>query len=114
MSLNRVYKLAGWVLGLALVLGSAPAWAQTGGLEGRCTSEKGEPLVGYKILIERQDVKGTYHTKTNKKGDYMHIGLPIGNYKVSLQNPAGKTVFYIQTHVGLGDNTVVNFDMANE
>jgi tetratricopeptide (TPR) repeat protein len=114
MLLNRVHKLAGWVLGLALVLGSAPAWAQTGGLEGRCMSEKGEPLVGYTVLIERQDVKGHYKTKTNKKGDYMHIGLPIGNYKVTLQSPSGQTVFYFQSHVGLGDNTVLNFDLAKE
>lgn len=114
MSLNGMNKIAGWVVGLTLVLGCAPAWAQTGGLEGRCTDENGQPLVGYTVLIERQEVKGVYKTKTNKKGEYMHIGLPIGNYKVTLQNPAGQMVAGLGTKVGSAENATLNFDIAKE
>jgi len=114
MLLNRMNKSVGWMIGVALVLGSVPAWAQTGGVEGKCTGEDGQPLVGYTILLERQDVKGTYKTKTNKKGEYMHIGLPMGPYKVSLQSPAGQTLFFFNSHVKYQENTTLDFDMGKE
>ncbi|MBI4165247.1 MAG: tetratricopeptide repeat protein [Acidobacteria bacterium] len=114
MHFQRLNKVAGWALGLALILGSAPAWAQTGGLEGKCTGENGEPLVNYIVLIERTDVRQHYKTKTNKKGEYMHIGLPIGDYQVSLQTPTDQTVLYFKTRIGMGDNTKLDFDLAKE
>ncbi|MGH9470759.1 MAG: tetratricopeptide repeat protein, partial [Terriglobia bacterium] len=59
-------------------------------------------------------IKGTYKTKTNKKGNYVYIGLPIGNYKVILEDPQGHQLFYVEKHVGLGDPTEVDFDLRNE
>jgi glycogen synthase len=63
LSLRRVVGLAAM---LAMLAGVIPALAQTGGLTGMVKNEKGELLAGYPIIIERQDVKGTYKTKTNK------------------------------------------------
>jgi tetratricopeptide (TPR) repeat protein len=90
------------------------AWAQTGGLTGKCIGEDGIPLVGYTIQVERQEMKWSQHTKTNKKGEYVYIGLAPGTYKVTLLTPAGVRVFNITQHVGIGDPTVVDFDMAKE
>ena len=102
-------------LSLTLVFGGAvPVFAQTGGLTGKATLEDGTPCVKCPILIDRQDIKGHYPTKTDKKGNYVYVGLPIGNYKVTLQDPQGKTLFYISHHVGLGDPTEVNFDLKKE
>lgn len=109
--LGKVMRLA---VGFVLLAGAAPVFAQTGGLTGVCKGEKGEPLVGNPIIIERQEVKGTYKTKTNKKGEYIYIGLPIGNYKVTLQDPGGRDLFFLSTHVGMGDPTELNFDLAKE
>ena len=114
MSLWRWQKGMGWVVAMALFLSVVPAFAQTGGLTGVAKGEKGDVLVGYPIIIERQDVKGTYKTKTNKKGEYIYIGLPIGNYKVSLQDPNGRELFFVQTRVGLGDPTPLDFDLGKE
>jgi tetratricopeptide (TPR) repeat protein len=99
---------------LALLIEAAPLMAQTGGLTGKARDENGNPLAGYQILIERQDIRGTYRVKTNKKGEYIYIGLPIGNYKVTLQNPAGQALVFLNTRIGLGDPTTLDFDLAKE
>jgi tetratricopeptide (TPR) repeat protein len=99
---------------LAAFAFTVSAFAQTGGLTGKCIGEDGNPLVGYTIQIEKQEMKWNGHTKTNKKGEYVYIGLAPATYKVTLLNPAGGQVFNITHHVGMGDPTVVDFDMAQE
>jgi len=114
MSFLTLRRVMGLSVIFAVLLGVIPAFAQTGGLSGSAKGEKGEVLAGYAIIIERQDVKGTYPTKTNKKGEYIYIGLPIGNYKVSLKDPSGRELFYQTIHVGMGDPAVLDFDLAKE
>ena len=114
MSFLNLRRVMGLSVIFAVLLGVIPAFSQTGGLTGAAKGEKGEPLVGHPIIIERQDVKGTYPTKTNKKGEYIYIGLPIGNYKVTLQDLSGRVLFYQTLRVGLGDPTVLDFDLAKE
>jgi tetratricopeptide (TPR) repeat protein len=113
---QKVVGLAGL---LALLAGVAPLFAQTGRIVGVAKGDNGELLVGYPVMIERLDVKTVYKTKTNKKGEYSYIGLPIGNYKVTLQNPSGGDLWFVNIHVGtaggsLEDATVVDFDLAKE
>ena len=114
MSFQKLGKLTGLALTLALVLGSAPAWADTQGLQGKCKGENGESLADHLILIERQDVKGNFKVKTNKKGEYTYIGLPIGEYKVTLQSPTGQTIYFFKTRVGFQEMATLDFDMAKE
>lgn len=113
--------LSSWtkrILGAAAVLialcCATPAWAQTGGLTGNCKGEKGEVLVGYPVIIERQDIRAQYKTKTDKHGEFIYIGLSPGDYKITLNDPNGHTLFYINHHVGIGDPTEVDFDLAKE
>lgn len=112
MVLRKLFLRAALVL--SLLLSAAPVFAQTGGLQGTTKDEKGNPYLGYPILIERQEVKGVYKTKTDKHGKYIYIGLPLGTYKVTLQDPSGRTIFYISKHVGMGDPTDVDFDLQKE
>ncbi len=91
-----------------------PAFAQTGGVTGTAKDEKGEMLAGYWIVLERQEIKWTSKVKTNKKGEYTYIGLAPGNYKLTLQDPNGRVLYYITRHIGLGEPTVVDFDLAKE
>jgi tetratricopeptide (TPR) repeat protein len=104
----------GVVIILAAFLTCVPVFAQTGGLTGKCTGVDGTPLVGYTILIERTEIKWSSKVKTNKKGEYMYIGLAPGNYKLTLQDVSGKAVQNFTNHVGIGDPTVVDFDIAKE
>jgi tetratricopeptide (TPR) repeat protein len=95
--------------------GAIPAFGQTGGITGEAKDDKGNVMVGNPILIERTDVKGVYKTKTDKKGHYIYIGLPLGTYKITLQDPNGKEIYHFtNVHVGLGDPQVTDFDMAKE
>jgi len=114
MSSSLTRRLTGVVVLLAAFAFTVSAFAQTGGLTGKCTGEDGNPLVGYRIELEKQEMKWSSHTKTDKKGEYVYIGLAPGTYKLTLLNPAGGQVFNITHHVGLGDPTVVDFDMAKE
>ena len=98
----------------AILATSGLLLAQTGGLTGHCSDEQGNPLVGYIVLIERQEIKGTYKTKTDKKGNYIYIGLPTGMYKISLQKPSGENVFFLSQRVTFGEPTVQDFDLAKE
>jgi len=98
----------------AWVVAAIPVCAQTGGVSGKCTGEDGKPLAGYTIVVERQEVKWQSKVKTNKKGEYTYIGLQVGNYKLTLTDPGGKKVYEISKHVGLGDPTAIDFDMAKE
>ena len=60
-------------------------WAQTGAFEGTIKEgADGKSLPGAQVKLERQDVKGNYAVKTDKKGHYFYGGLPLGNYKISV------------------------------
>jgi len=112
MARSRILRLsrpAITVLACALV---PSAFAQTGGLTGKCTLQDGTPCVKCLVLIERQDIKGTYKVNTNKKGEYVYVGLPIGNYKITLLDPNGKALYNFNGfHIGLGDPTERNFEL---
>lgn len=114
MQFQKLGRLTGLAVALALILGSAPAWADTQGIQGKCKGENGEILVDHIVLIERQDMKGIYKAKTNKKGEYIYIGLPIGEYKVTLQNPSGQTLYFFKTRVAFQETATIDFDMAKE
>ncbi len=108
---RRLFSTAGALAAMAIAVS---AFAQTGGLTGKCTGEDGKPLVGYTVQVDRQEMKWSQHTKTNKKGEYVYIGLSPATYKVTLISPTGQSVFNVTQHVGIGDPTEVNFDLAKE
>jgi len=108
-------RTSGLAIALAVLATAVPAVAQTGGLTGKATLQDGTPCVKCTILIERQEIKGSYTVKTGKKGDYVYIGLPLGTYKITLQDPTGKPLYNFNgKHVGMGDPTAVDFDLKKE
>jgi tetratricopeptide (TPR) repeat protein len=108
--------LNGKVIGVAIVFAAltvcTSAYAQTGGVTGKVTGPGGAPMVGYLIQIERIDIKWNGHVKTNKKGEYVYIGLPVGEYRITLAGPDGKPIHYEEKKLGIGDPTEVNFDIG--
>jgi hypothetical protein len=52
------------------------------------------PVAGAQIDIYRTDIKGEYHTKTDKKGHYIHAGLPfIGTFTIIVSAPGARPTF---------------------
>ncbi len=115
MFLTKTKKWVVFMMLLGAVAVAIPLFGQTGGLSGDVKDDKGNPMVGNPVLIERTDVKGMYKAKTDKKGHYIYIGLPLGSYKITLQDANGREIFHFAgVHVGMGDPTVTDFDMAKE
>jgi tetratricopeptide (TPR) repeat protein len=80
-------------------------------MEGDVKGPDGAPLKGALIKIDRQDIKGHYQVKTDKKGHYFYGGLPLGTYKITLEVD-GKDVDYVNNaRTRLGDPIENNFDM---
>jgi tetratricopeptide (TPR) repeat protein len=75
-------NLAAAVAGL-LVL-TFTSLAQVTSIEGDVKGTEGQPLKDAQIQIVRTDIKGNYHTKTDKKGHYIYTGLPMGMYNITL------------------------------
>lgn len=83
---------------VALVTVTAvPAFAQVGELRGMVMMEQNGqkvPLADAKIDVYRTDMKGTYETKTNKKGEFVFAGLPfVGTYAVAASHPTARPNF---------------------
>lgn len=109
----------GRFVGLSTVLAAlAFAWpglAQTGGATGKVTLQDGSLCVKCTVQLDRLDIKGNYHVNTNKKGEFVYVGLPIGNYKITFLDPGGKTLYYFNNkHIGMGDPTDCTLDLAKE
>ena len=95
----------------ASLLFAVTGWAQTAAFEGTVKGADGKPAPGVQIKIERQDVRGNYNVKTDKKGHYFYGGLPFGRFKISVNvDGAEKDNKMVQSK--LGDTTDVSFDFA--
>ncbi|HEV2178070.1 MAG TPA: tetratricopeptide repeat protein [Terriglobia bacterium] len=116
--MSRLGKWMGGALVLVVMAAAAPAWAQTGGVTGKTILSDGSPCVKCMVVIDRQDIKGHYEVKTDKKGEYTYIGLPIGRYKLTLQDPSGHVLpapgFFIARSVDVGDPTQIDFNLPKE
>jgi tetratricopeptide (TPR) repeat protein len=105
---SRGYRL----LALSFLLSTGASWAQITAIEGDVKGADGQMVKNATILIEREDMKGTYKgAKTDKKGHYIYNGLPIGRYTVSIfvENQKKDEMQHVQTK--LGDPIPVNFDL---
>jgi tetratricopeptide (TPR) repeat protein len=83
----RRNRLPGWLLtfaALAVALAiAAPAVAQMGVLvKGVVRDDKGQPIDGATVTITMNDTSRKFTTKTNKKGEFLQIGLQSGQYSV--------------------------------
>ena len=98
-----------------LMLFTGVSLAQMGAISGTVTSETGQPVPNAVVKIDRKDIKAHYQTKTNKKGEYFHAGLPGGrttNYSVTLEIDGKDVDMQENVVVSLGDPRVVDFNLA--
>jgi tetratricopeptide (TPR) repeat protein len=96
---------------LGILFCALASFAQTSSLEGNVKGEDGTPMKGVLIKIEREDIKGHYQVKTDKKGHYYYGGLPLGMYKITLEIDGKDVDFVDKVRTQLGDPVSNNFDM---
>lgn len=66
----------------ALVIAVPVAAQSTGMIKGIVRDDKGQPVDGAVVIIEATGTSRKFTTKTNRRGEYIQIGLNSGQYKV--------------------------------
>jgi tetratricopeptide (TPR) repeat protein len=94
---------------------AAPLMAQgNGAVTGLAIGQQGERLAGYTIAIEDLETHHVYKTKTNEKGAYVLLGLPLHVYNLTLEDASGKEWQSINGQsLADGGMTTINFDLKH-
>ena len=72
----------------ALVAYSVPAAAQSGTLKGKVTGPDGKPLEGATVVIEHVGTARKNTAKTDRRGEYVQVGLTPGDYRITVTHGA--------------------------
>jgi Tfp pilus assembly protein PilF len=95
-----------------LVIFAASAFAQISTIEGTVTGLDGKPVVGAVINIHRTDIRWDAHLKTDKKGHYIHTGVPAGGvFDVSVVIDGKEADKLGNFRSSLGDHPPTDFDL---
>jgi tetratricopeptide (TPR) repeat protein len=106
-------KLRNLALGvIALTVLAFTSWAQVTTIEGDVKGPDGKPLKDALIRIHRTDIKWDSKCNSDKKGHYIHTGVPLGTYEITLEVD-GKAVDKVTgVKTSMGGQKPVDFDMS--
>jgi predicted Zn-dependent protease len=103
--MKRALVAAGLLVGAGLLAG--PAEAQTGTARGKVFDAQGEPLADAKVVIEFQGgITRRFEVKTNKKGEYMQVGMQPGPYRFTASKDGFQPAI-TETRIMLGEATII-------
>ena len=95
------------------VLGFALQAAAQGMITGKVVDAKGEPVVDAKVTIEQTDgVTRKFETKSDKKGEFIQIGLQSAQFKVTAVSKDGKETGTASTRVSQRGPSAVRIVMG--
>ena len=99
-TIRRTVAIAILAVGLTIV--AAPAFAQSGQMKGKVVDAQGNPVVGATITLENLNngTKGIT-LKSDKKGEYIQVGLTPGHYRVTAQKDALKVSDEVDVHLDM-------------
>ena len=104
-------------IGAAIIMFGAAAItsAQTGELRGKVVIQQAEgttvPAADAAVDVYRTDLPGKYSAKTNKKGEYVYVGLPyVGTYIVAVSHPNAQPTY--QANVKAGREIPIDITMT--
>jgi Tfp pilus assembly protein PilF len=105
MTGSRIRRiLAITAVAVAVACLASPASAQSGQIRGKVVDAKGGPVDGAKVVIQNVDTSGhSLETKTNKKGEYIQIGLAPGKYKITVSKGDLAVTKDIQIHLDMSN-----------
>lgn len=97
------------VMLLGIALWAAPSVAQTGQVKGKVVDAKNQPVEGAQVTIEMTEgMTRKYAVKTNRRGEFIQIGLQPGQYKITAAKDGMSQSF--PQRIGL-DMAEVNFTL---
>ena len=87
---------------LTLLAFAMPASAQTGMVKGTVKDAKGQPVEGATVRIENTSGNANHiEQKTNKKGEFVQVGLQLGSYKITASKEGvGGEVLEVRVRMG--------------
>jgi hypothetical protein len=96
-----------FVLGLAAL--ALPAFAQTGQVKGKVVDANNKPVEGAIVTIQMiEGMNRKYETKTDRRGQYVQIGIQPGKYKITASKDGMSQSFDTQIRL---DGAEVNFEL---
>jgi len=109
---RRVNVRRAWLpvcVALAVIAGAWPVAAQSTGLvKGVVKDDKGQPVEGAKITIEFQGgVNRKFEGKSDKRGEFMQIGLQSGEYKITAEKDKLSAVQTVRVRIGATSETAL-------
>jgi tetratricopeptide (TPR) repeat protein len=103
--MKRALFACSLLIGLALF--AAPATAQVGQVRGKVVDEAANPVPDATVLLEYEGgVTRKFELKTNKKGEYLQVGLQPGPYKITASKE-GYRPSAVNVRVQLGQTTEI-------
>jgi tetratricopeptide (TPR) repeat protein len=110
--MTRTYPakvLTGALAIVAVLVFAATASAQTGMLRGLVTDAEGKPIQDANITITAKGMNTSREVKTNKKGEWVQIGLFPGDYSVTAEKDGMKSV--VDLRVSIGENPPIEMTL---
>ncbi len=103
--MRRPFIFISTIATAVLVLSAIAASAQTGQLRGHVLLKQadGTTIKAADVIIDvyRTDLSGAYHTKTDKKGEFVFAGLPfVGRYIIAASMPNAAPTYQAGVRVG--------------
>jgi len=106
-------KLGGLVVCFLMLALALPAVAQNRIIKGKVTDDKDQPVIGASVSIQATDSKSRmYNTKTDKKGTYIYMGLPAGEYRVVVRASGFEPGYYPSVRPSIQADTDVNIKLS--
>ena len=97
-------------LAFACVAGTPAAAQTTGTIKGKVVDGKGQPVDKAAVTIEfKGGTNQKRDVKTNKRGEFIQVGLQPGPYYVTVQHETGHAADQVQ--VGIGNAPELNFTL---
>jgi len=119
--------LAALILAACGVVASAQTTQVEGVVKLKQADGKEAPVAGATVDIYRTDIKQEFHVKTDKKGHYLHAGLPfVGTYTLIISAPGAQPTYasklrFVQEEQRVrdftlmpGDGSALTLDQVNK
>src|ERR1017187_1403973 len=105
-------RQAFWILATLLV-SFPPCFGQAGKSElfGTVQDPSGLPIMGAKVSADELATGAQFRAATSERGEYHLLGLPVGQYSLTVEQPGFRTYKQTGITLRLADQTQLNVQL---